>query len=476
MINATALFWFRQDLRLSDNPALYRALHENEHVIPIYILDEINTDKSYGGASKLWLHHSLNELNKALNGRLKIFKGCAFDILKQLTQEHSISKIYWNRCYEPWRIKRDKNIKEHFKTKNIECFSDNGSLLWEPWEVLKKDNTPYKVFTPYYRKGCLQREAPRTPLKAPELTNIKDLKTTLAVSLNQLELIPDKAWTKNIVNDWSFGEQAAHNILEDFIEDGLSDYKEGRNFPAKKNVSRLSPYLHFGEISPNQVWYAAEQNFKSNEQDLDTFKSELGWREFSYYLLYHFPKIPSENFQDKFNAFPWAENKSFLKAWQTGQTGYPIIDAAMRELYSTGYMHNRPRMIVGSFLVKNLLIHWHEGEKWFWDCLFDADLASNSASWQWVAGSGADAAPYFRIFNPITQSEKFDAKGEYIKKYVPELKHVPAKLIHAPWEMSIAEQQMYNVKIGKDYPAPIVDIKESRTNALAAYEKIKTKT
>ncbi|MAH06502.1 MAG: deoxyribodipyrimidine photolyase [Alphaproteobacteria bacterium] len=469
----TAIFWFRQDLRLKDNPALTAAVNAGYDILPIYILDEENCDWPMGGASKTWLHHSLSHLNDKLAGKLRCFTGDALKVLQKLCKEQNVTQIYWNRCYEPWRIKRDTDIKTQLNEQNVSCHSDNGSLLWEPWQILKQDKTPYKVFTPYYKKGCLNHDAPRKPLPIPNKLELASIKSDHAVSIDGLSLLPKLPWGDEIISAWNIGEDHAYERLDAFIEHGLSGYQDGRNYPSKPNISRMSPHLHFGEISPNQMWYAAAES-GAPEKDVTCFKSELGWREFSYYLLYHFPELPYKNFQDKFDAFPWEDNHEHLKAWQTGQTGYPLIDAAMRELYQTGYMHNRPRMVVGSFLVKNLLLPWQDGEKWFWDCLFDADLASNSASWQWVAGSGADAAPYFRIFNPITQSEKFDPDGTYIKKYVPELKHVPAKLIHAPWEMSISEQRMHKAIIGKDYPAPIVNVKETRQRALNAYATIKT--
>ena len=276
---------------------------------------------------------------------------------------------------------------------------------------------------------------------------------------------------------WEPGEAGAQKKLYDFLDDGLLGYKEGRNFPSKKNVSQLSPHIHHGEVSPNQVWYAAKQKEDETgiEKDLAHFLSELGWREFSYNLLYHFPSLPRENLQKKFDNFPWQKNEVFSEKWKKGFTGYPIVDAGMRELWQTGYMHNRVRMIVGSFLVKNLLLHWHEGEEWFWDCLIDADLASNSASWQWVAGSGADAAPYFRIFNPISQGIKFDPEGEYTKKFLPELKDLPIKYLYSPWEAPTAVLEQANVRLGENYPQPIVDLKESREKALSAFDQIRIK-
>lgn len=468
----TSIMWFRQDLRLTDNPALSHAVEQGT-IIPIYILDDENAgDRKMGAASRWWLHHSLTDLNNSLRGHLQFFAGDAFEILKEIVNNNGIEGIYWNRCYEPWRIKRDKKVKEWLREKDVQVESFNGSLLWEPWDkqIYKDDGTPYRVFTPFYRKGCLKAESPRKPLDRPDRIDYADIDLS-GVKLEELHLLPETQWDTHMKKEWQIGEEGARNRLEEFIENGLSDYKEGRNFPAQKNVSRLSPHLHWGEISPNQVWYTAQA--EGENKNTDHFMSELGWREFSYSLLYHFPDIDTENLQKKFDAFPWQDNDEKLKAWQKGQTGYPIVDAGMRELWKTGYMHNRVRMIVGSFLVKNLLIHWHKGEQWFWDCLVDADAASNTASWQWVAGTGADAAPYFRIFNPITQGEKFDKAGEYTRKYVPELKDMPDKYLFKPWEAPNDVLKEANLKLGEDYPNPIVDVKASRERALEAFESLK---
>ena len=417
------------------------------------------------------MHHALEDLNRSLNQGLQLYKGEASAILSVLAHQTGAEAIVWNRCYEPWRIVRDANIKSALKGQGLDVQSFNGSLLWEPWQVLKKDSTPYKVFTPYYRRGCLSAVAPRQPIPIPKSINISKT-SNHSLRLEDLNLLPKINWDGEMNARWDISEAAAHTRLDEFVMDDLQDYREGRNFPNKPNVSRLSPYLHFGQISPNIAWHRASEAgaFVTNEQSLDTFLSELGWREFSNYLLYHFPKLPTDNLQARFDLFPWAENTDAdLKAWQRGNTGYPLVDAGMRELYNTGYMHNRVRMVVGSFLVKNLLVHWHHGERWFWDCLVDADLASNSASWQWIAGCGADAAPFFRIFNPITQSEKFDKQGAYIRRYVPELANLPDKYIHAPWLAPSEILTAAGVDIGIDYPAPIIDIKESRERALAAF-------
>ncbi len=311
---------------------------------------------------------------------------------------------------------------------------------------------------------------PRNPIPKPNKIGYLSHKERLN-TIDSLNLLPNETWVEAMMSHWKVGESMAMKRLKSFIKEDLSDYSEGRNFPAKQKISRLSPHLHWGEISPNQIWHAVKK--LSQNKNTDCFLSELGWREFSYSLLYYYPTLERDNLQKKFNSFAWRKSKKLLNAWQRGMTGYPIIDAGMRELWQTGFMHNRVRMIVASFLVKNCLIHWHEGEKWFWDCLVDADLASNNANWQWVAGCGADAAPFFRIFNPITQGKKFDPKGDYTRKYVPELSTLPDKYLHAPWEAPTEVLQDADIKIGKTYPKPIVDLALSREKALAAYKAIK---
>ena len=305
----------------------------------------------------------------------------------------------------------------------------------------------------------------------------KVIKANNAKDLDEISILPKNNWHKKFDGMWNIGEHAAYKKLEDFIEDGLVNYKDGRNFPSQNNVSRLSPHLHFGEISPNQIWYMVDELDGSiyPERDVYHFKSEIGWREFSYSLLYYNQQLQTENLYKKFDKFPWTKDISNLQNWKRGLTGYPIVDAGMRELWETGYMHNRLRMVVGSFLVKNLLIHWNYGERWFWDCLIDADMASNSASWQWVAGSGADAAPYFRIFNPIMQGQKFDPDGSYTKKYIPELANVPLKYLFNPWDAPKSILDDSGVTLGKDYPYPIVNMQESRDLALDAFDTIRIK-
>ena len=473
MSKGIAIHWFRQDLRITDNPSLETAA-EFDAVLPIYILDDENSQEfKMGSASRWWLHNSLQSLNESLDGKLSIYSQNPKIVIQELLEKYEVNAVFWNRCYEPWRIDRDIDIKAYLDDKNIENKSFNSHLLWEPWNISKDDGTPYRVFTPYYKKGCLNAEEPRLPSKNLKIDTIfYDLDCE---QIDTLDLLPRINWYSQIQEVWKPGEDGAQKRLDQFLEEGLLDYKEGRNFPFKENVSRLSPHLHFGEISPNEVWDQAKtkESVSGIQKSLEHFLSELGWREFSYYLLYHFPSLPKQNFQPKFNKFPWIKNESFLESWQKGETGYPIVDAGMRELWQTGYMHNRLRMVVGSFLVKNLLIDWREGEDWFWDCLVDADLASNSAGWQWVAGSGADAAPYFRIFNPVTQGLKFDPEGEYTKQYVPELKLLPNKFLFSPWEAPKEILEKAGIELGKDYPEPIVDLKYSRELALEAFGKTK---
>lgn len=483
------ILWFRQDFRLDDNLALINAVehaHNTDHpIIPIYIHDDHNADTwKAGGASKWWLHHSLKNLAQSLKDQygltLTYFSGAAEDIIERLITNNDITHMFWNRQYEPWRIARDTAIKATLKDKNITAHSYNSAMLYEPHTVAKADGTPYKVFTPYYRKGCLQMVgAPPEPAPAPEKCTLKtaSLSCENAIALDDLNFIPSIEWYKTMEAEWNPGEQGALKRWGSFLENGLKGYKEGRNFPDKPNVSRLSPHLHFGEISPRKLWHEAQAASvaQSYENDADTFQSELGWREFSTYLLYHFPELPHENLQEKFNHFPWNDHteNDHLQRWQSGQTGYPIVDAGMRELWQTGYMHNRVRMVVGSFLVKHLRLHWHHGEHWFWDTLLDADLANNSASWQWIAGCGADAAPYFRIFNPITQGKKFDADGAYVRKYVPEIAGLPDKYLHAPWEAPDHILARANVTLGKTYPKPVVDHSAAREDALSAFSSLK---
>ncbi|NDH08839.1 MAG: deoxyribodipyrimidine photo-lyase [Gammaproteobacteria bacterium] len=464
-----ALFWFRQDLRLIDNPGLASACQSHDEILLIYILDP----KVKNTAQAWWLHFSLCNLIADLNThhqQLILLEGEPEHLIQTLIEHHQIDAVYWNRLYEPQWIERDQGIKTSLKSQGIKVQSYNASLLHEPWTIKNKQGDYFKVFTPYW-KHCLNQLQPSTPSM---ISNWPKLIYSTSNTLEDWALLPSKPnWAIDFGNYWTPGETGAHAKLKDFIEHKIANYKEKRNFPSIEACSGLSPHLHFGEIGPWQIYrctLAYQMQHPETLEHSQHFLSELGWREFSYYLLYHFPSLPFQNFKSVFDAFPWHENTPALKKWQLGQTGYPIVDAGMRELWLSGSMHNRVRMIVASFLIKNLFIDWREGAQWFDHTLLDADMASNYASWQWVAGSGADAAPYFRIFNPILQGEKFDPDGSYVKKWVPELKEVSTKWIHQPWEAPLGA---LSIRLGVDYPFPMVKHQETRNQALEYYKTIK---
>jgi deoxyribodipyrimidine photo-lyase len=466
-----SIVWFRQDLRISDNPTIVAASAIGE-VLPIYILDDCAPELfKIGSTSKIWLHHSLSKLNESLGGNLNIYIGKADKIIGQLIKHYNIKNIYWNTCYEPWNLDQENSVKEICNNTLTQYEAFNSNYLWSPEEIMTNEGGYYKVFTAYKNKShSIKRRSSINKSTNPRF--VKDFinKTTLL----DLGLIPKHHWYKNIEEYWDVGEVSAQNKLEFFMKNYLCGYKENRNYPHKEASSKLSPHLHYGEISPAQVLESINiiGHIYAHEPDIEHFVSELIWREFSCYLLYHFRSLYKDNFNSKFNNFTWEDNLSFLRAWQTGHTGYPFIDAGMRELWQTGYMHNRVRMVAASFLVKNLNIHWHHGRDWFWDCLVDADIANNSASWQWVAGSGADAAPYFRIFNPIIQGEKFDSNGDYTRKFVPELKNIPSKYLFKPWTAPENILKSAGIVLGTTYPKPIVDFSVSREKALKIYSAL----
>lgn len=409
-----------------------------------------------GGASRWWLHYSLASLDQSLQrkgSKLFLYKGDTLKIISALVHKHQAAAIYWNRCYEPYAIHLEQKIKDLFPHSH----SFNGSLLFEPWEVMNKQRQPFKVFTPFWKR-CMEIASVSEPLPEPQRIRTEKIES---VPLDALELLPHHPdWSEGLQKTWNPGEQTAHVKLDRFINQSLKGYARGRDIPALDSTSLLSPHLHFGEVSPRQIYHTAK-----NIPESGKFLSEIGWREFSYYQLYHFPQLPEQPWRHEFTKFPWEKNPAFLKKWQRGETGYPIVDAGMRQLWKTGWMHNRVRMICASFLVKDLLLPWQEGARWFWNTLVDADLANNSASWQWVAGCGFDAAPFFRIFNPILQSEKFDPDGIYIRRWVPELAEVPASLIHMPWKARL------DLKLG--YQDPIVDHAQARIRALEEFKKLK---
>ena len=473
-----AIVWFRNDLRLADQPALRAAIESGRPVLCIYILEEDPRLRPLGGAARFWLHHSLIALNADLvriGGALNCFRGSAETVLSNIAAEIPVAEVHWCRRYGGVEREIDAALKLSLKSQQIAAQSYNGHLLFEPWDVQNKSGEPFKVFTPFWR-AAMAGPPPEQPRPAPQhINSVPAIDGAIAIdALNLRPTSPD--WSAGIQASWTPGERGAAARLQDFLAGAIHGYGEARNRPDLPSTSRLSPHLRFGEISPRQIFQAAQIAKESGEApayDIDKFLSEIGWREFSYALLYQFPELPERNFQSRFDAFPWTDpDPVALKAWQTGRTGYPIVDAGLRELWQTGYMHNRVRMIVASFLIKHLMVHWRTGEAWFWDTLVDADIANNAASWQWVAGSGADAAPYFRIFNPILQGEKFDPEGDYVKHYIPELRNLEPKFIHKPWLASPASLDRAGVRLGQTYPKPIVDHDMARHRALAAFQQL----
>lgn len=466
----TTIVWFRQDLRLRDNPALADASKRGS-VVPVFILD--NTDMAWppGAASLWWLHHSLEALRKDL-GALSFYRGDPLTLLPKLVEEAEASGVVWNRCYEPHAVKRDTALKERLKKAGIEAQSFNASLLNEPWDTKTGSGGPYKVFTPYWRAAQAREFA--APVAKPKRIDAKPLASS--ESLSDWHLLPSNPnWAKGFSEHWTPGEQGALDRFEQFADKDLAAYSDMRDRPGKPATSRLSPHLHFGEISPRQIFarLRADLDDRTHGSGIAKFMSEIGWREFAHHLLYHYPTLPDDNWRDAFDAYPWRDSKHDLKAWQRGLTGYPLVDAGMREVWATGWQHNRVRMITASFLIKHLRLDWRLGEAWFWDTLVDADLANNAAGWQWVAGSGADASPFFRIFNPVTQGEKFDPNGDYVRRWCPELSKLPDKFIHAPFKADEATLKAAGIMLGKDYPRPIVDHDEARKAALDGYQKVR---
>lgn len=482
--------WFRDDQRLTDNPALEHAVASGHPVVCVYVHDpQPQTSRPPGAAVRWWLHESLRELDAALTamgGGLVLLQGPERQVVEAFAVAVGAAQVCWNRRYSAAQRETDAAIKSALKARGIAVPTFNGHLLREPWTVMTREEQPFQVFGAYWR-AARREYAPAPPRPAPERIDFLAMPQGATASMTDLASLalqpraPD--WAGGLRATWQCGEQAGLRQLQAFLEDALAGYADKRDIPALRATSRLSPYLRFGNLSVRQVWYAALSAASAGRGgpgaagiasgDLDKFLDEIGWREFSYYLLYHFAPLHQVNFRRQFDAMPWRDDPKALLAWQRGRTGYPLVDAGMRELWHTGWMHNRVRMVAASFLVKHLLVDWRVGEAWFWDTLVDADEASNPASWQWVAGSGADAAPYFRIFNPVLQSQKFDPQGGYLRRWVPEIARLPDAAIHAPWLAKPAQLAAASLQPGRDYPLPVVDHQEARVRALAAMDQLR---
>jgi deoxyribodipyrimidine photo-lyase len=477
-----AIVWLRSDLRLADNPAFSDAARSGRPVIALYVLDTgPDAPRALGAASRWWLHHSLDAIGRDLEGLgvpLVLRRGAAGAVVTEIVRATGAGSVHWNRRYDREGIAIDRALKASLTGGGVAVKSHQANLLHEPWDLANKAGEPFRVFSPFWR-AALGRGEPRAPLPRPG--RVAGFKGKVASDrLADWDLRPTRPdWAGGLREAWTPGEAGAAARLSDFLETALAGYADARDRPGGDTTSRLSPHLAFGEISPFQIWHGAvhaveARGLGGQRRNLDKFLAELGWREFSYTLLHHWPDLARVNLQPRFDAFPWSPDATLLAAWRHGRTGVPIVDAGMRQLWHTGFMHNRVRMIVASFLVKHLLQDWRDGEAWFWDTLVDADPANNAASWQWVAGSGADAAPYFRVFNPVLQGAKFDEDGAYVRRFVPELRRLPSRHIHAPWEAPVESLREAGVMLGETYPRPIVDLAAGRDRALAAFAALKS--
>jgi deoxyribodipyrimidine photo-lyase len=476
------LLWFRNDLRLTDNPALGWAVEQGGAVIPVFIWSpQEEAPWSPGAASRWWLHQSLRALDATLRGRglrLILRSGRVLPALKELIAETGAAAVAWNRRYEPGMAAREERVRESLRSSGIAAESFNAGLLCEPGDIWNRSGRPFRVFTPFWR-ACRTSMTVPAPVNPPKRIAAPATWPGSAV-LASFELEPRINWVTGIRAAWQPGETGAQAQLRRFLKEGLLAYEEGRNRPDRPGTSRLSPHLRFGEIGPRQIWHAVREREKLRggepARSAAVYLDEIGWREFAHHLLFHFPEATRAALRPEFEKFPWRSGpvmRRQLKAWQQGRTGYPIVDAGMRELWTTGWMHNRVRMIAASFLVKDLLVDWREGAHWFWDTLVDADLANNTLGWQWTAGCGADATPYFRVFNPVLQGQKFDPQGRYVRRWVPELEKIPAKWIHRPWEAPRETLSAADVRLGATYPKPIVDHALARSRALKAFAEIR---
>lgn len=471
-MNKPVLIWFRRDLRLNDHPALLAALDSGQPLIPIYIhAPHEEAPWQPGAASRWWLHHALAALATALSrlgSRLIVRQGDSLAALQRLVTETGADTLHWQRLYDPATRWRDTAIETWAQTTGLQAVSHPGSLLVEPWQVATGQGKPYRVFTPFH-KACQRCGEPAMPVPAPD--RLPAVSPDIdSLDLNSLALLPAIPWDQGMAAHWTPGETGAANLLAAFACDPVRDYDTLRDIPGQDGTSRLSPYLHHGELSPRQVYWAC----RAHGAPAAPFLRQLYWREFAHHLLYHFPRTMEQPLDDRFTGLLWqGDHAKELAAWQQGRTGIPIVDAGMRQLWQHGWMHNRVRMLVASLLTKNLMIPWQDGSHWFWDTLVDADLANNTLGWQWTAGCGADAAPFFRIFNPIVQSERFDPKGDYLRHWLPELARLPDKWIHKPWEAPVAIQQAAGLPADCPWLNPIIDLKQSRLAALELWTQIK---
>ena len=475
-----SIVWLRNDLRLADNPALHAARDHGAPLLCVFVMESDKGLRPHGGASRWWLHHSLEALAASLDktgARLDVLAGEAKTLIPALIEAAGAGALFFNRRYGGAAAKLDEAIDKAVTDAGCRVETTNGRLLREPWDIKTKAGGSYGVYTPYW-KACVAEGLPDDPLPKPRKIDGAAYPSggPRRVAIADLDLLLTKPdWAAGMREAWTPGEDGAHARLRDFLQDGLADYGEERNRLASLGTSRLSPHLRFGEISPRTIVAEVKaKQTKASAEGAKTYLSEIGWREFDYHNLHYHPDVATKNLHGQFDRMPWTKlGKRELERWQAGQTGFPVVDAGMRELWTTGYMHNRVRMITASFLIKDLMCDWRVGEEWFWDTLCDADPANNAMNWQWVAGSGADAAPFFRIFNPVSQGEKFDPEGEYVRRWVPELAKIEGKAIHAPWTLGPLELAAADVELGKTYPEPMVDHKAARQRALDGYEKVK---
>jgi len=477
-----SIVWFQTDLRHTDNPALQAAITRGGGVIPLYIESFVEESPwAPGAASRWWLHQSLAALDESLQergSRLIVRSGPALDVLPRFIHETGARAVYWNHRHEPAIVARNLRLRTSLGSEGIETQTFSGSVLFEPDSVRNSTGEPFKVFTPFWR-ACSSRQAqPDLPEDRTARRLTPPAVWPSSLSLEELALEPVVDWAGGLRRSWTPGERGARRRLDEFLVSALAEYPRQRNLPGVAGTSRLSPHLHFGEISARTVWHelraaALAAGDRETQQAVEAWLRQLGWREFAWHILAHFPETAEQPMRPEFDAFPWRNNARRLKAWQSGCTGYPLVDAGMRELWTTGWMHNRVRMVVASFLTKDLMLPWQAGARWFWDTLVDADLANNAFGWQWTAGCGADAAPFFRVFNPTAQGERYDSEGDYIRRWVPELTRLSGAWIHKPWEAPASLLWEAGVKLGDNYPLPIVDHADARRRALAAYHDLR---